>query len=163
MPPLIPILSVFAAGGGLVAHSSGGVIASTATTGYVAGTYLSSSAVASLVAGASAALGTGILTLSGFASAIVGSAGIFGTTIGASGLTGFLMSVGLMPATPIWVPIAVGGTIIGSAYIAYLLLRLRLKLKRAASGKEVVFTDREAKIIELIVKWLAKNCPEAIT
>jgi uncharacterized membrane protein len=154
--PLIPIITALAAGGSLVPHAAGGLIV-TSASGYVTGTYLSSAAIASLLTGAGAALGAGALTITGAASAIIGSAGIFGTTIGASGLTGFLMSAGIVPATPIGVPIAIGGVAAGSGYLSYLLLKLRKKLRAANEGEEVQFSETEAKIIEAIIRRSAKK------
>ena len=154
--PLLPIIGALAAGGSLVPHAAGGLIV-TSASGYIAGTYLSSAAIASLLTGAGAALGAGALTLTGAAGAIIGSAGIFGTTIGASGLTGVLMSAGILPATPVGVPIAIGSAAIGASYLAYLLLKLRKKLKAAGEGKEVQFTEAEAKIIEAIIRRFAKK------
>lgn len=158
--PLIPIVAALAAGGSLVPHAAGGMIVTLGTTGYVAGTYLSSAAIASLVTGAGAVLGAGALTLTGAAGAIIGSAGIFGTTIGASGLTGILMSAGILPATPIGVPIAVGGLAVGAGYLSYVLLKLRKKLRAGSNGKEVQFTETEAKIIEALIRRTAKKSPD---
>ena len=154
--PLIPIISALAAGGSLVPHAAGGLIV-TSAGGYVAGTYLSLAAVASILTGAGAVLGAGALTVTGAASAIIGSAGIFGTTIGASGLTGVLMSAGILPATPIGVPIAIGAAGLGAGYLSYLLLKLRKKLLAAEGGAEVQFTELEARIIEAIVRRFAKK------
>lgn len=154
--PLVAIISALYAGGSLVPHAAGGLIV-TSAGGYVAGTYLSSAAVASLLTGVGAALGTGALTVTGAAAAIIGSAGIFGTTVGASGLTGILMSAGILPATPIGIPFAIGTAGVGVAYLSYLLLRLRKKLKAAAGGAEVQFTELEAKIIEANVRRYANK------
>lgn len=151
--PLIPIISALAAGGSLVPHAAGGLIVSSAG-GYVAGTYLSSTAVASLLYGAGAVLGAGALTISGATSAIIGSAGIFGTTIGASGVTGMLMSAGILPATPIAVPI---GVAVGGTGLAFVVMRLRSKLKAASTGKEIVFSKLEAMIIEALIRLFAKK------
>lgn len=156
--PLIPIISALAAGGSLVPHAAGGLIV-TSAGGYVTGTYLSSAAIASLLTGAGAALGAGALTVTGAASAIIGSAGIFGTTIGASGLTGILMSAGILPATPIGMPIAIGTAGLGVGYLSYLLLKLRKKLRAAEGGAEVQFSELEAKIIEAIIRRFAKKSP----
>jgi hypothetical protein len=155
--PLVPIIAALAAGGSLVPHAAGGLIVTMGTSGYVAGTYLSTTAIASLVSGAGALLGAGALTLTGATAAIIGSAGIFGTTLGASGLTGILMSAGILPATPIVVPIAVAGAAAGTGYLSYLLLRLRTKLRRAKDGEEVQFSDIEAKIIEAVIRRFAKK------
>lgn len=156
--PLLPIIPALLAGGSLVPHAAGGLIVSGAG-GYIAGTYLSSAAIASLLAGAGATLGAGVLTLTGAAGAIIGSAGIFGTTVGASGLTGVLMSAGILPATPIGVPIAIGAAAAGGGYLSYLLLRLRRKLRKAEQGEEVQFTETEAKVIEAIIRRFAKGAP----
>lgn len=155
--PLIPIITALSAGGSLVPHAAGGMIVSGAS-GYIAGTYLTTSAIASLVTGAGAVLGAGALMLTGATGAIIGSAGIFGTTVGSSGLTGLLVSAGILPATPIGVPIAVAGAAGGAGYLSYLLLRLRNKLRAAGDGAgEQDFTDKEARIIEAIIRRLAKK------
>lgn len=158
--PLIPVIAAFAAGGTLVPHAAGGMIVSMAASGYVAGTYLSSAALASLVGTAGAALGVGALTLTGAASAIIGSAGIFGTTIGATGLTGVLMSAGILPATPIAVPIAAGSAAVGAGYVSYILIKLRRKLHLARDGHEIQFTPTEAKIFEALLKRATKKPAE---
>lgn len=121
-------------------------------SGYVAGTYLSSAAISGLVTAKSTALGVGILSVTGVGTAIIGSAGIFGTTIGASGLTGVLMSIGIVPATPIGVPIAIGAATLGGGYLAFVLAKLRRKLKKAASGDDVEFSEVEAKIREALIR-----------
>lgn len=157
---LVPVIAALVAGGTLVPHAAGGMIVSTAGSGYVAGTYLSSAALTSLMGAAGAALGVGALTLSGAASAIIGSAGIFGTTIGATGLTGVLMSAGILPATPIAVPIAVGGVAVGTGYVSYVLHKLRRKLRLVRDGHEIQFTSTEAKIIEALLKRAAKKPTE---
>jgi hypothetical protein len=155
--PLIPIVSAIAAGGSLVPHAAGGLIVTSGTAGYVAGTYLSTAAIGVLITTASTTLGAGALYLSGAAATIVGSAGIFGTTIGASGITGALMSAGIISATPVWVPLAVGGAAVGCGYGGYRLLRLRKKIKQTPSGQEAQFTETEAKIIESLIKRLSKK------
>ena len=157
--PLIPVVAALAAGGTLVPHAAGGMIV-TAATGYVAGTYLSTAAIASVLAATTATLGVGVAALTGVLGSVVGSAGIFGTTIGATGITGLLMSAGIISATPIAVPVGILATVIGSAYIWYILLKLNRKLRRAKAGQEVLFTELEAKIIELLVKWLSKKNAE---
>lgn len=158
--PLLSIIPALMAGGSLVPHAAGGLIVSGAS-GYVAGTYLSSAAVASLIGGAGAALGAGALTVTGVGTALIGSAGIFGTTVGASGLTGFLMSAGILPSTPIMVPVAVGVAVTGGGYLSYLLYRLRGKLRRAERGEELQFTEAEAKIIEALLRRFAKKSSAA--
>jgi len=54
--PLMAIISALAAGGSLVPHAAGGMIV-TGAGGYVAGTYLSTTAIASLLAAATATVG----------------------------------------------------------------------------------------------------------
>jgi len=158
--PIIPIISALAAGGSLVPHAAGGMIV-TSAAGYVAGTYLSTTAIGGLLAAASTILGTGALCLSGAAGSIIGSAGIFGTSVGASGITGALMSAGIISSTPIWVPFAVGGAAVGSAaglgYGGYRLFKLKQKINNTAEGVEAQFTETEAKIVEKIIKRLGKK------
>jgi hypothetical protein len=128
--------------------------------GYVAGTYLSTSALAAILGGTGAALGAGALTVTGATSAMIGSAGIFGTSIGATGLTGALMSAGLISSTPVAVPLAAGAAIVGSCYLSYVLLRLRKKLRAAVEGQEAQFTSAEAKFFEVVVKRLGRSQSE---
>jgi len=169
--PFFAIISALAAGGSLVPHAAGGMIV-TSASGYVTGTYLSTTAIGGLLTAASGSLGTGALLISGAASSvaagiggaasgIIGSAGIFGTTIGASGLTGALMSVGLISATPIWVPIAAGvASVAGAAtlgYGSYKLSSLKKKIIKTPEGEEAQFSKDDANIMEKIIKLLAKK------
>ncbi|WP_407278306.1 hypothetical protein U5817_17945 [Aromatoleum evansii] len=158
--PLIPIISALAAGGTLVPHAAGGMIV-TSAAGYVAGTYLSTAAIGSLLAAGTTALGAGALYLSGIAGSVIGSAGIFGTTVGATGVTGALMSAGIISSTPIWVPVAVGGAAIGGAaglgYGGYRLFKLKQKVATTGSGDEAQFTETEAKIVEQVIKRLVNK------
>jgi hypothetical protein len=102
------------------------------------------------------------LFLSGTAASIVGSAGIFGTTIGATGFTGYMMSAGIISSTPVWIPIAASGVALGCGYGGYRLLKLKRKLNETPDGGEAQFTKTEAKIIEKIIKRLAnKENPES--
>lgn len=154
--PLIPIISALAAGGSLVPHAAGGLIVSSAG-GYVAGTYLSSAAISSLLLGSGALLGVGALSASGIATAIIGSAGYFGTTVGATGITGWLMSAGIISATPIMYPVGVGLASLAGVALTGVILRLRHKLKLASKGQEVIFNAIEAKIIEVLLVFFAKK------
>ncbi|MDI1291475.1 MAG: hypothetical protein PSV18_01870 [Methylobacter sp.] len=154
--PLIPIIAALAAGGSLVPHAAGGLIVS-GVGGYITGTFLSTAAISGLLTTASATLGVGALYLSGATASIVGGAGILGTTIGASGITGALMSAGIISATPIWIPLAAGGAAIGCGYGGYRLLKLKRKLTGTPEGQEAEFTKIEAKIIEKIITRLAKK------
>lgn len=153
--PLIPIISALAAGGTLVPHATGGLIV-TGASGYIAGTFLSTAAINGLLATASATLGAGALYISGAAASLWGGAGIFGTTLGATGIKGALMSVGIIASTPIWVPLAAGAATLGFAYVSYRLFKLKRKLNETPQGTEAMFTETDAKIVEKIVRRLAK-------
>lgn len=152
--PLIAIIQALAAGGTLVPHAAGGMIV-TSAGGYVSGTYLSTAAIAGLLSSGALA-GAGIVTT--VASAAIGSSGVFGTTVGATGITGALMSAGIISSTPIWVPVGIGGSIavvVGSGAFYY---RLRRKVNAAAAnGLEAQFTETEAKIVEKIIKYFGKK------
>lgn len=158
--PLIGIIPALMAGGTLVPHAAGGMIVSSAA-GYVAGTYLSTGAIAALLAAASTTLGGAAVYLSGAAGGIIGGAGIFGTTVGASGLTGALMSAGIISSTPLWMPLAAGGAAGGVAaglgYGSYRLYKLRKKLATTPEGEEAQFSEKEAKIVERIIKLMSRK------
>jgi hypothetical protein len=154
--PLIPVIAALAAGGTLVPHALGGLIV-TSSTGYIVGTYLSTATITALLVGSATALGTGVAVVSGAAAGIIGGAGIFGTTIGASGITGFLMSAGLIASTPVWVPVAIAAACVGISYGAFKYYRLREKLQTTPEGEEVLFSKLEAKVIEWLLRRLAKK------
>ncbi|MBA4500864.1 hypothetical protein [Marinobacterium marinum] len=170
--PLIPVLSALAAGGSLVPHAAGGLIVSGAS-GYVAGTYLSTSAIAALLttAGTAGVAGlaafTGLLSsaagaVSSGTSAAIGSTGILGTSIGASGIKGALVSLGVIPTVSVALPFALGGAAVaGSAYLLYRhknrYKALVGKIVDTPAGDEAVFTEAEAKQVERIILLLAKK------
>lgn len=154
--PLIPAIAALAAGGTLVPHAAGGLIV-TSAGGYVAGTYLSTASITALLASGATAVGTGIAVVSGAVAGIIGSAGIFGTTIGATGVTGLLMSAGIIASTPVWVPVAAVGAGAGLTFGAYKFFALRKKLVTNPEGTEAQFTEGEAKVIEWLLRKLAKK------
>jgi len=137
----------------------------TSAAGYVVGTYLSTAAISTIIysAGATAlaALGLGTAAVAGAGSAIIGSAGLFGTTVGASGLTGILMSAGLISATPIAVPVGLGlAGITGIGVIGYAAVQMRKMKRRLAevpAGVELEFSEKDAKLIEKLIKWLGNK------
>jgi len=155
--PIVAVISALAAGGTLVPHAAGGLIVTASTGGYVAGTYLSAAAVASLLATATAAIGASAAIFTSFISTIIGSAGIFGTTIGATGLTGALMSAGLLPSTPIAVPLIAIGALLGFIYTTYNISKLRWKLKGVQEDDEIQFSETDAKIVESVIKLISKK------
>jgi hypothetical protein len=160
--PLIPILTALAAGGSLVPHAAGGMIV-TAAGGYVTGTYISTAAIASLMTGATiaATIGTCAALLKGGASTVISSAGIFGTAIRATKLTKSLTSAGILSSTPIAVPLAMGVVVLGTIYILFPIFNLRRKLRPAREGEEIVFTEKEAIIVEAAIKLMPKKNPSA--
>jgi hypothetical protein len=154
--PLIPVvLSALAAGGSLVPHAAGGLIV-TAAGGYVAGTYLSTATLMAIFAGGVTALGAGVAVVTG-ATGVIGGAGLFGTTVGATGITGLLMSAGIIASTPVWVPIAIAGAGAGATYGAYRYYALRRKILATPDGAEAQFTEKEAQVIEWILRKLPKE------
>ena len=156
--PFIAILPALAAGGSFVPHAAGGVIVTSgAAGGYVAGTYLSTAAIGTLLTGGLTALGAGTAVVTGAASTVIGGAGIFGTTVGATGITGALMSAGLISATPIWIPIALGGSLLLAAVGVYRLYQLRTKIRKTPPGQEAQFTEQEAKAIERIFRLAIRH------
>jgi len=131
----------------------------TSATGYVAGTYLGTAAIAGRLATGFTVVGAGAAAVTGAASRVIGSAGIFGTTIGATGITGALMSAGIISSTPIWIPALVGGALAGIAGGGFYYYRLRRKVSSTPEGQEAQFTDLEAKIVERIIRAIGKRNP----
>lgn len=161
--PIVPILAALAAGGALVPHAAGGMIV-TSGAGYVAGTYLSTAAISTIIYAVSgtalAALGIGTAAVTGAGTAIIGGAGIFGTTIGATGLTGMLMSAGLISSTPIAVPVAGLAVVAGIGVIGLRSVHIRGIKRRLAAipeGAELVFSEKDAKLVEKILKWFGQK------
>jgi hypothetical protein len=217
--PLISIIPALSAGGVLVPHAAGGMIVTTVTgTGYIAGTYLSTFAIGSIITAAATAFGASAIFASLAVACLIGGAGIFGTTIGATGITGALMSAGLIASTPLWIPVVIGVAILGGAgalyftgaleviiggagifgttigatgitgflmrggilssthvwvavlagltmlvgasgicYLAYRFYKLKQKIKAANNVEEIQFTEKEAWFIEKSIKYLSKT------
>ena len=160
--PLAPIIAALCAGGSLVPHAAGGLIVTAAGGGgYVAGTYLSTAAIISVLTVATASVGSIAAALTGGAAALWGTAGIFGTTIGATGIKGALMSVGLVSATPVWVPAAAAGAAVTSAagvgYLLYQINKMKKKGEGLQPGQEAEFTDQDAALFEQILRALHKK------
>lgn len=151
-----------------MAHSSGGLIVLSSTGSYVAGTYISTAALASFLTGTAVVYTAGAATLVvstfslaystavGAGIALVGTAGWFGTTLGATGLTGLLMRWGILPATPVWVPVVLGVAILGFIIVFGWLLarrvrRLKDKITNTPNNEEAQFTKREARLVEKMI------------
>jgi hypothetical protein len=152
--PIPLVIAALSAGGTLVPHAAGGFIVSSAG-GYVAGTYVSTAAVAAILTTGVGLFATGAAVATGAASAVIGSAGIFGTTVGASGLTGLLMSAGMISSTPVWVPVAVAGTALAGGgamgYAAYQIYQIRKQVAATSEGEEAQFTENQARIFQLVL------------
>ncbi|MCY1463021.1 hypothetical protein D9M71_808600 [compost metagenome] len=70
------------------------------------------------------------------------------------------MSAGLISSTPIAVPIGIGLGVVSASVIGISVLRMRsLKRKLAAKpdGVELHFSDKEAKLVEKIIKWIGRK------
>lgn len=151
---IIAIIQALAAGGSLVPHAAGGLIVTLGSSGYVAGTYLSTSALAAYLTAAGVTAAAGIWTVLGL-SGLIGSAGFMGSTIGANGLVGWLMGIGILPSTPIWIPIL---TVISGIGIPILLVWTFFKYRKTIQkiysiqeGEEIIFTDTEARMVEKVL------------
>ena len=165
MFPFAAVVAVLSAGGAIVPHSAGGLIAINAAGAYVAGTYMSTAALSGFLLGTAAIGATGAVALSAGAivslkGAIIGSAGWFGTAYGATGLTGLLMSVGLISGVPVMVPILIVLMlllILTTGIWRYVRLRrLRRRVLACKPEQEVFFTQQEAALIEKLVRRMAK-------
>lgn len=158
--PIPLVIAALSAGGTLVPHAAGGFIVSSAG-GYVAGTYISTAAVAAFLTTGAGLLASGAAVATGAAGAAIGSAGIFGTTVGASGLTGALMSAGIISSTPVWVPIAVAGTALAGAgamgYAAYQIYQMRTQAAATPVGEEAQFTEKQAQVLQLLLLKFQKT------
>lgn len=161
--PLIPILAALAAGGSLVPHAAGGMIV-TGMGGYITGTYLSTAAIGAIAGsatvGVSGLVVAAVASFSGLATSVIGSTGVMGTTLGATGLKGMLMSIGILPSTSIvLLPIVLIGCVVASIGFIYVWRRFRKKLHSAGDGREVEFTETEAKLVERLIKRMGKQLP----
>lgn len=67
------------------------------------------------------------------------------------------MSAGLISATPIWVPIAVGGGLLGVLLGAYKVYLLRKKIRETPANEEAHFTEEEARAIERIIRLAVRD------
>jgi len=67
------------------------------------------------------------------------------------------MSAGIIASTPVWVPVAAAGAGVGLIYGAYRYYALSKKLVASPAGTEAQFTEGEAKVIEWLLRKLAKK------
>lgn len=67
------------------------------------------------------------------------------------------MSAGLLASTPVWVPAAVASAGAGVTYGAYRYYKLRRKLAVTIDATEAQFTESEAKVIEWLLRRVAKK------
>jgi hypothetical protein len=63
-----------------------------------------------------------------------------------------LMSAGVLSSTPVIVPASIGLLVAGGGYLSYRFLRLKNKIQSAKNGAEVYFSEKEAAIIESIIR-----------
>lgn len=154
--PLLAIVSALAAGGTLVPHAAGGMIVN-AAGGYVAGTYLSTAAISSVVAAATATLGAGAAAALGTASAIVGGAPAVVATVGTTGVVGRVAAAVASPIAKVLFPIAICGVAIITVALVGYLVRLRWKVRNAKEGEEKLFSEREAKVVQVLLLQVAKK------
>ena len=124
--------------------------------GYIAGTYLSTAGVAALLGMATVGAGITAAAVTGVAASVIGSAGIFGTTVGSSGIIGGLMSVGIISSVPVMVPVAFATAALGAAgavtYGGYKLYEMRKRIKSAEPGKELTFSDKDARFVQKLLQ-----------
>jgi len=151
--PLLAIAQALAGGATIVAHSSGGVIASSAGS-YIAGTFISSAVLAQLLWSVAAIVAASLAWLAGLPALIIGGPGIFGTTIGATGATGFLMKAGIISSTPIWVPIAIALIPVMACLGLWRWWSLRKRLASLPPGTELVLSHREARFVHRLLVWM---------
>lgn len=158
--PLIPIVYALIAGGTLVPHAAGGMIV-TSAAGYITGTYLSTSAIASLLA--TAGTGTGLALAGAALKGVVGK--MLARTAAVPVVTGVAATTGVTAATgvasvlvsPALVSVTTGVAVLGLGYSVYRLYNLKRKVDSIQEGKEAQFTETETKIVEKIIKRLAKK------
>lgn len=156
--PLIPIATALAAGGSLVPHAAGGMIV-TSAGGYVAGTYLSTSAIAGLLTAATATAGTGVALAIGSVKGLLGATLARTAAIGStSAVTGTAATAGVAGAlaSPLWLSLSAGGVVLGLGYGIYRLAQLKRKAAATPPGGEAQFTDADAQLVERLIKRAAK-------
>jgi hypothetical protein len=164
--PLIPIIAALAAGGTLVPHAAGGMIV-TSAAGYVAGTYLTTSAIAGLIAGATATTAAGLTLAFSSMKGIIGAnlartaaPTVAATTVG----TGTVAATGWISVLtgPIAILLTTVGAVLLLGYGIYRFIKLKRKVAKTTVGEEAQFTDNEARIVERIIKRLAKKSRSTI-
>jgi hypothetical protein len=155
--PLIPIVTALATGGTLVPHAAGRIIV-TSAAGYVAGTYLSTSAIVGLLTATTATVGTGIAAAVVAFKGIVGGAGA-GLSVGAA--TTKATGARVLSRTPVWIPVAIAAAAVsavgGSGYIVYRIYKLKRKVLNTPNGAEAQFSEAEAKMVEQLIRLWPKK------
>ena len=141
-------------------HAAGGMIV-TSAAGYVAGTYLSTSAIASVLAtvGAGTGLALAGTALKGVASKMLARTAAVPVVTGAAATVGTTASAGIASvlASPALASVTTGVAVLGLGYSVYRLYNLKRKVDSVPEGEEAQFTETEAKTVQRIIKRLAKK------
>lgn len=169
------VMAALLAGGTLVPHAAGGLIVSSAG-GYVAGTYLSTSAVASILMslGVTSTVSTawlGTIALPRIASiaralklaSVTGGAVATTATVTTGVETAVVSSAASTAAGASLSTIAIPLIGISLALLITYIYRLIKKVKKHSknlehdSNQELMFTEMEAKVIEAMVRYLPQK------
>jgi hypothetical protein len=150
--PFIAIAEAIACGAGVVGHSSGGLIFSGAS-GYIAGTFISTAALGQLLWSFAAVCAAALGWLVGIPALVIGGPGLFGSTLGATGLTGLLMKAGIISSTPIWVVLAILLLPLLALFGLWRWWRLVKRVSNAAPGAELMFSKSEARFVQRLLVW----------
>jgi hypothetical protein len=140
----------------------------TSAAGYVAGTYLSTAAVTGIITAVGAGAVASVGTLTAFASRLLArtavtsaAAATGGTAAVATGVTATgtaaATTTGLLAFAPAILSITAGLTALGLGYRAYQFYQLKSKVSKTKEGNEILFTEKEAKMVEDVIKSIAKK------
>ncbi len=154
--PLIPVVAAILAGGALVPHAAGGLIV-TSAAGYVAGTYLSTAAVTGVVTAVGAGAIASVGALTAFASRMLAKTAVTSAAATTGVLATEVATTGLLSLAPALLSLTAGLAALGLGYRIYQFYELKRKVAKSPEGHEVVFTEKEAKLVEDIIKSVAKK------
>lgn len=160
--PLIPIITALLAGGALVPHAAGGMIV-TSAMGYVTGTYLSTVAITGIFSTIGSIVSAGALTaiapsiLARTAAGTLARTAVTGAATTGTVTTGTVTAAALGASAPALLSLTAGFLALGLGYRTYRFYELKRKVTQTPEGEEVVFTEKEAQLVEAAIKLLANK------
>lgn len=153
--PLLPVYIALKAGGTLVPHAAGGMIVRSAV-GYVAGTYLSTTAIGGILGSIGAGVLASVVATKSMITGMLHRTAITGVAASTVAGRAAVGATGVISASTI-TSISAGVLAVSFGYSIYRFTKLKQKINQTKQGNEIFFDEKEAKIVERAINLIANK------